>query len=123
MKRAAQKTWRDLIDDVIQGLPRDFSLDDVRRYESRLSAEYPQNRNIDAKIRQTLQILRDQGVLRFLGHGKYRRLNATPVISLQFDPSLASGYSSKSQIARIMMETWAEMNLYCLSCASDRLKR
>ena len=124
MKKTAQKTWRDLIDDVIQGLPRDFGLDDVRRYESRLAAEYPQNRNIDAKIRQTLQILRDQGVLEFLGGGKYRRLTTVaPVISLQFDPTLAFGYTSKSQMARIMMETWAEMNLYCLSCSSDRLKR
>jgi type II restriction enzyme len=81
MKHPAQKTWRDLVDDVIQKLPRDFTLDDVRRYEGRLAAEYPQNRNIDAKIRQTLQILRDQGVLEFLGGGRYRRLQTAPVIS------------------------------------------
>jgi hypothetical protein len=112
-----------LIDDVIQTLPRDFTLDDVRRYESRLASEYPQNRNIDAKIRQTLQILRDQGVLKFLGGGRYRRLQSTPVISLQFDPNLASGYASKPQMARVTIETWAEMNLYCLSCSSDRLRR
>ena len=123
MKRTGQKTWRDLIDDLIQGLAAEFSLEDVRRFEDRLAAEYPQNRNIDAKIRQTLQILRDQGVLEFLGRGKYRKLNAVPVISLEFDPSLASSYSSKSQVARVMMETWAEMNLYCLGCSSDRLKR
>lgn len=118
-----RRTWRDLIEDTLTELPVVFSLDDIRKFGPRLAREYPQNKNIDAKIRQTLQILRDQGVLRFLGAGKYRRLSEVPSISLHFDPALGAGYTSRSQMARISMETWAELSLYCLTCSSDRLKK
>jgi type II restriction enzyme len=33
---------------------------------------HPQNRNIEAKIRQQLQMLRDHGLIEFLGNGRYR---------------------------------------------------
>jgi hypothetical protein len=121
LKPQRPRTWRDLIEAVIQGLPRDFTLQQVRSYEPKLSKEYPENRNIDAKIRQTLQVLRDQGVITFLGGGRYRKSDKAPTISLHFDPSLAVGYASRSQMARVMLETWAELNLYCLCCKSDRL--
>ena len=32
---------------------------------------YPDNNNIDAKIRQTLQVLRDQGEIFFIARGVY----------------------------------------------------
>ena len=37
-----------------------------------LQAKYPLNRNVRAKIRQQLQILRDKGLVRFVGRGRYR---------------------------------------------------
>ena len=37
----------------------------------RLTDLHPENLNIDAKIRQQLQVLRDGGLLRFLGRGRY----------------------------------------------------
>lgn len=43
-------------------------------FESELSKLHPQNRNIRAKIRQQLQILRDKGHLRFIGRGIYESL-------------------------------------------------
>ncbi len=51
-----------------------FSLTDVYRFERRLSRLHPRNRNIRPKIRQQLQVLRDHGVLEFLGNGQYRVL-------------------------------------------------
>ena len=39
---------------------------------SSLSAQFPDNHNVEAKIRQQLQVLRDGGVLTFLGDGKYQ---------------------------------------------------
>ncbi len=57
----------DQIDEV------EFSINDVYVFESQLKARYPNNKNVKAKIRQQLQILRDNGVLIFLGDGKYRR--------------------------------------------------
>ena len=50
----------------------DFDLDDVYRFERHLSGIYPDNRNVKPKIRQQLQVLRDQGYLEFLGNGHYR---------------------------------------------------
>jgi type II restriction enzyme len=48
-----------------------FKLADVYAFESELSAIYPNNRNVRAKIRQQLQVLRDVGLVGFLGHGEY----------------------------------------------------
>lgn len=51
-----------------------FSLSDVYAFSGRLSALHPENHNIEAKIRQQLQILRDKGVLEFVGRGSYRKM-------------------------------------------------
>jgi type II restriction enzyme len=48
-----------------------FTLEDVYGYEAHLSALYPSNHNVRAKIRQQLQVLRDQGYITFLGRGRY----------------------------------------------------
>ena len=37
-----------------------------------LAVEHPENNNVEAKIRQQLQVLRDGGILEFLGRGRYR---------------------------------------------------
>ncbi len=53
-----------------------FTLQDFySRFEAELSALNPDNHNIRAKIRQQLQVLRDGGVIRFLGSGSYRIAN------------------------------------------------
>lgn len=51
-----------------------FSLDDVYSYKEALARIYPENKNLNAKIRQQLQVLRDLGYLRFEGHGHYQLL-------------------------------------------------
>jgi len=48
-----------------------FTLHDIYKFEKLLSIKYPENNNIQAKIRQQLQILRDKNFLRFEGRGKY----------------------------------------------------
>ena len=50
----------------------EFSLDDVYAFEAYLKAKHPLNHNIQAKIRQQLQFLRDKNVIEFLGRGQYR---------------------------------------------------
>jgi hypothetical protein len=52
---------------------REFTIDEMYAYESILGSKYPQNNNIRPKIRQQLQVLRDQGILEFLGRGRYVR--------------------------------------------------
>lgn len=52
-----------------------FSLEDVYQFEARLSAVHPRNRNVRPKIRQQLQVLRDLGIVQFLGGGHYALLS------------------------------------------------
>lgn len=57
--------------------PRDFTLQEFYdRFTNRLGHLHPDNNNIQAKIRQQLQVLRDGGVLQFLGRGSYRLLRS-----------------------------------------------
>jgi type II restriction enzyme len=48
-----------------------FSLNDIYKFEAYLKTKHPDNNNIQAKIRQQLQILRDQNYLEFTSRGKY----------------------------------------------------
>lgn len=50
-----------------------FTLENLYQFVPLLSTLHPQNNNIEAKIRQQLQILRDKGYIEFLGNGVYRR--------------------------------------------------
>ena len=42
-------------------------------------------------------------------------------MDLRLDPSLSGQYTSRTQIARVVTEAWANANLYCLACPSDHL--
>lgn len=53
----------------------DFTLDDIYRSEAHLKLKHPSNNNIQAKIRQQLQVLRDRNILEFAGRGSYRLLS------------------------------------------------
>lgn len=53
---------------------KEFYLKDVYAFSERLKLQHPENQNIEAKIRQQLQVLRDKGVLEFLGRGHYRKI-------------------------------------------------
>ncbi len=51
-----------------------FSLqEDVYQFVPRLEQLYPGNDNVEAKIRQQLQFLRNLGLVEFLGQGRYRK--------------------------------------------------
>ncbi|HEV2327625.1 MAG TPA: hypothetical protein VGY56_02425 [Verrucomicrobiae bacterium] len=58
------KAWTDSILTLVRQLPHEFSTTDVYAYERQLQHAHPQNRNVRAKIRQQLQILRDRGFLK-----------------------------------------------------------
>lgn len=50
----------------------DFLLNDIYSFEPYLKSKHPLNNNVKAKIRQSLQYLRDRNVIEFIGRGKYR---------------------------------------------------
>lgn len=49
-------------------------------FENKLSIQFPQNNHIKDKIRQQLQILRDQNMIEFIGRGLYKKIVWSPVI-------------------------------------------
>lgn len=51
----------------------EFSLSDVYGYVEVLQKKHINNNNVEAKIRQQLQFLRDKGFIEFLGKGQYRK--------------------------------------------------
>jgi type II restriction enzyme len=50
----------------------EFGLDEVYAHEAELRAAHLLNRHVRPKIRQQLQVLRDMGLLEFIGRGRYR---------------------------------------------------
>ncbi|MCD7778861.1 MAG: restriction endonuclease [Clostridiales bacterium] len=52
----------------------DFMLRDVYAYTDILQEKHINNHNVEAKIRQQLQILRDKGFIEFLERGHYRKV-------------------------------------------------
>ena len=120
---AQSQTWKETVRGIVQTLPREFSLADVLAYHDELQRRFPNNRFINAKIRQSLQVLRDQGLLCFVRPGQYERTDVPPVFSPLLDFSIAAPFVSSAQVARVALETWASFNLYCLDCESDALDR
>ena len=58
---------------VVQSLnKKEFLLSDVYAHADTLAKLHPKNAHVRDKIRQQLQVLRDLGLLSFLGAGSYR---------------------------------------------------
>lgn len=51
-----------------------FTLKDIYRYADFLKSRHFYNHNIEAKIRQQLQFLRDRGFIKFIGRGTYKKI-------------------------------------------------
>jgi|LSQX01.3.fsa_nt_gb phosphatidylserine/phosphatidylglycerophosphate/cardiolipin synthase-like enzyme len=67
--------WRRAVFQVLTRIEdRQFQLADIYEYVPELSEQYPGNDNVEAKVRQQLQQLRDLGLLKFLGGGSYVKL-------------------------------------------------
>jgi len=52
----------------------EITLDQMYQFEQILALKYPNNHHVKEKIRQQLQILRDKGILEFMGNGRYRKV-------------------------------------------------
>ena len=71
--KAEQRGWTvDVLRCVRVLGAREFTLRQFyERFEEELAARHPANRNVEPKIRQQLQFLRDRGILQFLARGRY----------------------------------------------------
>lgn len=54
---------------------KDFTLDQIYRFEELLAEKHPDNHHVKDKIRQQLQMLRDNGIIEFTGRGHYKKIN------------------------------------------------
>lgn len=117
----AESSWLNLVHEIVVRMPERFTLNDLNIHFDTLRRAYPMNKNINAKVRQTLQRLRDQNVIAFLGPGTYRRLVSRPTPTLDIDFSAADVFKSSAQKARVALETWAKLNLWCRSCGGPTL--
>jgi type II restriction enzyme len=71
--RAEARGWTLDVLNAVRGLGREeFALSEVYSQADKLARLHPNNRHVRDKIRQQLQILRDLGLLQFLGGGDYR---------------------------------------------------
>lgn len=52
-----------------------FTLKDMYAFVDELSIKHPANNNIEAKIRQQLQFLRDKGFIEFTARGNYKKVD------------------------------------------------
>jgi type II restriction enzyme len=72
-KEFSTKGW---LIDVMRCIERlgkkDFSLEEMYRFEEELKILHPENNHVKDKIRQQLQVLRDKGYLSFVSPGRYR---------------------------------------------------
>lgn len=67
--------WMIDVLNCINAIPTDkFLLREVYAYAEELQLKHSNNHNVEAKIRQQLQILRDKGFVEFLGKGCYKKI-------------------------------------------------
>ncbi|MCF7529947.1 DpnI domain-containing protein [Neisseria lisongii] len=74
-QKSEQKGWLLAILKCLDQLPEQFTLAQIYKFETQLATQFPNNRHIKDKIRQQLQVLRDQGLLEFSSCGQYRQIN------------------------------------------------
>jgi hypothetical protein len=69
------KSWKKDVFECLIKIPADiFTLRQVYSYEKQLSFLHPHNNNIQEKIRQQLQYLRELGLVEFIKPGVYKKL-------------------------------------------------
>lgn len=68
-------SWKRLTINVIEQIDKDeFRLSDIYSHEEIFQRQYPKNNTIRDSIRRNLQELRDMGLIKFLGDGRYLKL-------------------------------------------------
>jgi type II restriction enzyme len=71
--KVEKRGWTLDVYSAVSALKKDeFSLAEVYAQEETLSELHPKNAHVRDKIRQQLQVLRDMGLIEFLGGGDYR---------------------------------------------------
>ena len=73
-QKTERKGWLLAIMKCVERLPEKFDLKQMYEFEQQLAIQFPGNKHIKDKIRQQLQILRDQNLIEFSARGQYRKI-------------------------------------------------
>lgn len=73
-KMDARGWMLDILNCVNKIEDKEFTLEQMYSFENVLALKHPENHHVKDKIRQQLQVLRDNGIIEFLGHGYYRKI-------------------------------------------------
>lgn len=71
-----RRGWLADVLSCVERLYSSFTLQNAYSFEAELASKHPNNRNVRAKIRQQLQVLRDMGLVEFVSPGIYRYVKA-----------------------------------------------
>jgi hypothetical protein len=94
--------WKEDVSAVIQRLPARFTLRDVYRFVPDLHRKHPENRHIRDKIRQQLQVLRDENVLQFINNqGLYVQVEPPNDVHGEF-PLTPGNITTREDLAALM---------------------
>lgn len=74
-QKIEKRGWLLAVMTCLDRLPGHFSLQQLYACRPQLQQQFPANRHVCEKIRQQLQILRDKGMIQFLGNGHYKKMN------------------------------------------------
>lgn len=116
-------TWMQAVADVVvvivnQRNTNEFSLADVYDYKNMLAGRFPNNRHVEAKIRQVLQRLRDTGLVTFEGHGSYLLDLDSPDVEFQQD---TTDFLSKGPTPRVKRTQYVRLrNTLLASSVKER---
>jgi type II restriction enzyme len=71
-KQLREKGWlNDILTCVRKLDKKEFTLKEMYGFEERLQELHPNNKHVKEKIRQQLQVLRDEGIIKFVSRGHY----------------------------------------------------
>lgn len=73
MWRASRSWLFDVLNCVNSIETKEFYLQEIYEYSEILQKKHINNHNVEAKIRQQLQFLRDKGFIEFIDRGYYRK--------------------------------------------------
>lgn len=76
-KNLDSRSWLFDVLNCVNNIESDeFYLHEIYEYIETLQAKHINNHNVEAKIRQQLQLLRDKGFIEFLGRGHYKKISS-----------------------------------------------
>ena len=67
-----KSNWVNDVLEIVKKQGSEFSLKDIYSFTDELKEKHPNNAHPEAKIRQSIQVLRNRNLIEFMGNGAYK---------------------------------------------------